>query len=149
MPAPLRGLVALAKNLHWSWAPDGREIFRDLDPAAWERLGHNPRRLLMEVSEQRLAQLAADPHYASRVARLLAEFEAYMKAAPRWTPSSGSPISAERPVAYFSAEFGIHESLPIYSGGLGMLAGDHLKSASDLAIPLVGVGLLYRQGYFQ
>lgn len=147
MPAPLRGLVSLAKNLYWSWAPDGRELFRDLDPEAWERIGHNPRRLLMEVSEQRLAQLAADPIYAGRVDRLLRSFDAYMKASP--AVSTASPVSAARPIAYFSAEFGIHESLPIYSGGLGMLAGDHLKSASDLGIPMVGIGLLYRQGYFQ
>ncbi len=149
MPARLRGLVPLAKNLWWSWAPDGRELFRDLDPDAWERLGHNPRRLLMEVPEPRLAQLAADPIYSERVARLVRAFDEYIENRARWTPPPGCEATADRPVAYFSAEFGIHESLPVYSGGLGMLAGDHLKSASDLGLPMVGVGLLYRQGYFQ
>src|SRR5687767_1683068 len=137
-------LESLAWNYWWSWAPDGAAVFRDLDPELWEEYEHNPRELLARVSPYRLAEISSDPVYLERVQRLAQRFDTYMRAAPVSTPA----ITPEHPVAYFCAEFGIHNSLPLYSGGLGILAGDHLKSASDLNLPLVAVGLLYRYGYF-
>ncbi len=138
-------LEPLAWNYWWSWAPDGAAVFRDLDPELWEEYEHNPRELLARVSPYRLAEISSDPVYLERVQRLAQRFDTYMSAAP----ASTTAITREHPVAYFCAEFGIHNSLPLYSGGLGILAGDHLKSASDLNLPLVAVGLLYRYGYFR
>src|SRR5215213_6767920 len=149
LPEPLRALGRLAWNYWWSWAADGAAVFRDLDPGVWEDCEHNPRRLLAEVSEFRLMQMATDPVYNERVARLAAGFDEYMADGRSWDSGTEKKLTWERPVAYFCAEYGIHNSLPLYSGGLGMLAGDHLKSASDLRLPLVAVGLLYRYGYFR
>jgi starch phosphorylase len=149
LPEPLRALGRLAWNYWWSWAADGAAVFRDLDPAVWEECEHNPRRLLAEVSEFRLMQMATDPVYNERVRHLAAHFDAYMTDGRTWSGQTDTKISSEHPVAYFCAEYGIHNSLPLYSGGLGMLAGDHLKSASDLSLPLVAIGLLYRYGYFR
>src|SRR2546428_5645506 len=147
---PLHSLERLAWNYWWSWAPDGMAIFRDLDADIWEQCEQNPRALLSQVSELRRAQMATDPIFVERVRRLADRFDTYM------SDTSLSPnlhltsaIKRESPVAYFCAEYGIHNSLPLYSGGLGILAGDHLKSASDLNLPLVAVGLLYRFGYFR
>jgi starch phosphorylase len=144
LPFPLQALERLSWNYWWSWSRDGASLFRDLDSEAWDECEHNPRRLLESVSEYRLAQMATDPSYLESLNRLLSSFDKYMNG-PRRT----SGISEEHPVAYFCAEYGIHNSLPLYSGGLGVLAGDHLKSASDLQVPLVAVGLLYRYGYFR
>jgi starch phosphorylase len=149
LPESLRGLEQLAWNYWWSWSADGTSVFRDLDPAVWEECEHNPRRLLTEVSEFRLMQMATDPHYCERVRRLAESFREYMGDSCAWESGTEKKITHERPVAYFCAEYGIHNSLPLYSGGLGMLAGDHLKSASDLSLPLAAVGLLYRYGYFR
>ncbi|HUQ30986.1 MAG TPA: alpha-glucan family phosphorylase [Pyrinomonadaceae bacterium] len=149
LPLPLGVLGRLAWNYWWSWAADGAAVFRDLDPAVWEECEHNPRRLLAEVSEFRLMQMATDPVYIERVSRLAASFDDYMADHRTWGEQADKKITWEHPVAYFCAEYGIHNSLPLYSGGLGMLAGDHLKSASDLRLPLVAVGLLYRYGYFR
>src|ERR1051325_3321674 len=149
LPLPLRALDRLAWNYWWSWSGDGAAIFRDLDPAVWEECEHNPRRLLAEVSEYRLMQMATDPVYGERVRKLGAEFDDYMADQRVWHTPDGKKISPENPVAYFCAEYGAHNSLPLYSGGLGMLAGDHLKSASALHLPLVAVGLLYCYGYFR
>jgi starch phosphorylase len=149
LPLPLRPLERLAWNYWWSWAADGAAVFRDLDPAVWEECEHNPRRLLAETAEYRLMQMATDPVYTARVQRLAESFKEYMADARAWTPAKETKLTSERVVAYFCAEYGIHNSLPLYSGGLGMLAGDHLKSASDLRLPLVAVGLLYRYGYFR
>jgi starch phosphorylase len=146
VPAPLLSLERLAWNYWWSWAPDGISIFRDLDPELWDDCEQNPRQLLARTSHYRLAQAAADPLYLERVKRLQELFDAYMSAG---AVASSFSITPERPVAYFCAEFGIHNSLPLYSGGLGILAGDHLKSASDLNLPVVAIGLLYRYGYFR
>lgn len=148
LPLPLEALERISGNYWWSWSRDGASVFRDLDPESWEECEHNPRLLLSRVSEFRLAQMATDPDYIERVARLAAIFDDYLS-----RPSN--PLFAERgithshPVAYFCAEYGVHNSLPLYSGGLGILAGDHLKSASDLGLPLVAIGLLYRYGYFR
>jgi starch phosphorylase len=150
LPPPLQPLQALSWNYWWSWAPDGNEVFRDLDPALWQQCEQNPRTLLAQISDLRLAQVAADPAFADRVQRLSAKFSAYLSDPGPWPKLQLAPrITPENPVAYFCAEFGIHNSLPLYSGGLGILAGDHLKSASDLNLPLVAVGLFYRFGYFR
>ncbi|MBC8031293.1 MAG: alpha-glucan family phosphorylase [Pyrinomonadaceae bacterium] len=150
LPFPLQPLARLSWNYWWSWATDGESCFRDLDPVIWEECGHNPRFLLTRVSEYRLAEMATDPIYLARVAKLARDFDRYMTDAINWSNAEGAtPITAESPVAYFCAEYGVHNSLPVYSGGLGVLAGDHLKSASDLRLPLVAVGLLYRKGYFR
>jgi starch phosphorylase len=148
LPAPLIPLERLAWNYWWSWAADGTGIFRDLDPEIWEECEQNPRQLLAKTSAYRLAEAAADPVYMERVRRIDASFQSYMASQPYWQ-HEGKAITPENPVAYFCAEFGVHTSLPLYSGGLGILAGDHLKSASDLGLPLVAIGLLYRYGYFR
>jgi len=150
LPAPLLPLERLAWNYWWSWAPDGPGVFRDLDPEGWEECEHNPRELLKKTSAYRLAQAATDPVYLQRIRHLDEAFNAYMAPSANWAGTGQLPkITPDRPVAYFCAEFGVHNSLPLYSGGLGILAGDHLKSASDLRLPLVAVGLLYRYGYFR
>ena len=148
VPAPLAPLERLAWNYWWSWAADGAEIFRDLEPELWEDCEYNPRQLLAKTPEFRLAEAATDPIYLERVRRIDEKFQAYMAQGIGW-PIRDLKITPDRPVAYFCAEFGVHNSLPLYSGGLGILAGDHLKSASDLRLPLVAVGLLYRYGYFR
>src|SRR5215207_8670871 len=146
LPAPLIPRERLAWNYWWSWAADGAGIFRDLDSEIWEECEHNPRQLLAKTSAYRLAEAATDPVYLERVRRIDARFQSYTVAAPH---IQSEAITQTHPVAYFCAEFGVHTSLPLYSGGLGILAGDHLKSASDLGVPLIAVGLLYRYGYFR
>ncbi|HZB43870.1 MAG TPA: alpha-glucan family phosphorylase, partial [Pyrinomonadaceae bacterium] len=150
LPETIGALERLSWNYWWSWAPGGNSVFRDLDPEVWNECEHNPRRLLQDVSEYTLARMGTDPHYIERVRRLEENFDAYMNPGVRtWAAQHAPEITHERPVAYFCAEFGVHHSLPLYSGGLGILAGDHLKSASDLGLPLVAVGLLYHHGYFR
>src|SRR6266404_4735017 len=149
LPRTLQPLESLAWNFWWSWAPDGAEVFRDLDPGLWQQCEQNPRALLAQVSDLRFAQMAADPTFSDRVRCLAELFETYMSDThPSAKLNVAARITRENPVAYFCAEFGVHNSLPLYSGGLGILAGDHLKSASDLNLPLVAVGLFYRFGYF-
>lgn len=147
LPQPLARLRDLAYNIWWCWNADARELFRRLDPELWEDVVHNPVRFLAHLAQRRLDQAAQDKAFLAHMQRVLAALDSYMSR-EGWFAKSHSDLKDAR-IAYFSMEFGLHESLPIYSGGLGILAGDHLKSASDLAIPLVGVGLLYRQGYFQ
>jgi starch phosphorylase len=149
LPLPLKRLADLAYNYWWSWTSDRIALFQTIDPAEWSRCGHNPVTLLESVSYDRLTQVAEDPSYLKRLQTLAAQFDHYMSERDTWASQIAPQISQEHPVAYFCAEFGLHESLPIYSGGLGILAGDHLKSAADLGVPMVGVGLLYRQGYFR
>jgi starch phosphorylase len=150
LPATLRPLEPLSWNYWWSWAPDGAELFRDLDPNLWQQCEQNPRLLLTQISDLRLSQMAADPSFTDRIQKLYARFTAYMGESRPWPKLQLSPhITRQNPVAYFCAEFGVHNSLPLYSGGLGILAGDHLKSASDLNLPLVAIGLFYRFGYFR
>ncbi len=148
LPFPLQALEQLSWNYWWSWATDGTGVFRDLDADLWNDCEHNPRLLLARVSEFRLAQMATDPAYLERINQLIASYDRYMSEAATLANNWGT-INTEHPVAYFCAEYGIHNSLPLYSGGLGVLAGDHLKSASDLGVPLVAVGLLYHYGYFR
>ena len=147
LPAQLRPLVPLAYNLRWSWHAPARELFERADPALWAATGHNPVRLLAELSPARLVELAADGDYAAAVAAASEDLAAYLGGDSAWFRRERSS-EADLRVAYFSAEFAIMECLPIASGGLGVLAGDHLKSASDLGIPLVAVGLFYGEGYF-
>ena len=136
-------------NLRWTWHPPTQDLFASLDPEAWERSGHDPVRVLGEISSARFAELAADAETVVTVRELADDLAAYL-GEPRWyqAESEDDPDLPEA-VGYFSMEFGVSEVLPNYSGGLGVLAGDHLKAASDLGVPLVAVGLLYRSGYFR
>ena len=140
--------LALANNLWWSWQPDVVNLFRDLDPIRWRQLDHNPISLLREFTPQRLKARADEMVLCSRINHAYRQLKEYMSNTECWARTEAGVLGA-RPVAYFSAEFGVHESVPIYSGGLGVLSGDHIKSASDLGIPLIAIGLLYRQGYFR
>jgi glycogen phosphorylase len=144
LPEPLAGLSRLAYNFRWAWTPGGPELFGDLDPARWERCGESPVRLLQEADVDALRRAAADDAYLARIAGLESVLREELD-----RPAASGPASPDRPVAFFCAEYGVHASLPVYSGGLGALAGDILKEASDRALPLVAVGLLYRQGYFR
>src|SRR5437879_1455300 len=141
-------LWALARNLWWSWDHDAVSLFRDLDPLRWRQLNQNPVSLLAEFPLAKLEARATELVLHSRINYAYRRLQEYLQADPTWGARHAGVLRPS-PVAYFSAEFGIHESLPVYSGGLGVLSGDHIKSASDLAIPLVGIGLFYGQGYFR
>jgi len=143
LPEQLRPLARVAYDYRWCWAADGADTFAAIDSDHWVRCGSNPRRLLTEVPQSTLRAAAADPMVVARVEQLAEELRA-----DRERPWHVGTASPEHPVAFCCAEFGVHGSLPIYSGGLGILAGDILKEASDLALPMVGVGLMYRTGYF-
>ncbi|MFD4220709.1 alpha-glucan family phosphorylase [Streptomyces griseus] len=149
LPEPLRPLHDLARNLRWSWHTETRELFRSADPEGWRPADADPVRLLGALSAGRLTELAGDEAYLARLAEASADLAEYLQG-PRWYQEQRA-AGAELPsaVAYFSPEFGVTAALPQYSGGLGILAGDHLKAASDLGVPLIGVGLLYRHGYFR
>ena len=146
LPDPLLPLSKLVTNLRWSWHPETRDLFETLDPALWQSCGGDPVKVLGEVSAERLAALAKDRKFVRRLQDAVDDLQEYLTT-PRWYQSLGSEAPAT--IAYFSAEFGVTEVLPNYSGGLGILAGDHLKAASDLGVPLIGLGLLYRGGYFE
>ncbi len=139
--------MALASNLWWSWVPEVQHVFRDLDPVRWRQSGHNPIVLLREFTPDRLYERATEMVLFSRINQAYRRLKEYMAGQQTWGTTNAGVLGA-RPVAYFSAEFGIHESIPIYSGGLGVLSGDHIKSASNLGVPLVAIGLFYSQGYF-
>ena len=147
LPQSLRALETIALNLRWTWMPQAIDLFRWVDPDAWERSEHDPVGMLGMVSPERLEELAADGPFTAFLATMHDDFDRYLSE-PRWwnLRRQDSPVGC---VAYFSPEFGVGEALPVYSGGLGVLAGDHLKAASDLGVPLVAVGLLYREGYFR
>ncbi len=148
LPPVLEHLRDLAYNLRWAWDHETIALFRRLDRGLWERTGHNPVLLLGSIDQERLEAVAADEVFLAHLERVWRDCEAYVAGHAAWyrRTHGGAPRSL---VAYFSAEFGLTECLSIFAGGLGILAGDHLKSASDLGVPLVGVGLLYQQGYFQ
>jgi len=147
LPDELADLREIAYNLRWCWNGDARELFRRLDAKAWEECYHNPVALLGRVDQKRLIQAAGDESFLAQLARVREQLRDYMTRPGWWSKTYGDPGGPL--VAYFCAEYGITECVPIYSGGLGVLAGDHLKSSSELDIPLVGVGLLYQQGYFR
>lgn len=144
LPAELTALGELVHNLRWSWHPETMDLFAEVDPATWERVGHDPVALLGAVDPARLRELAADRRFLRRLADAADDLHEYVTA-PRWYQTLPD---AARAIAYFSPEYGIAAALPQYSGGLGILAGDHLKAASDLGVPILAVGLLYRHGYF-
>ncbi|HVC80317.1 MAG TPA: alpha-glucan family phosphorylase [Chloroflexota bacterium] len=143
---PLPRLRELAYNLWWTWQPDAVALFRDLDPAQWDATEHRPLAALARVTPDRWAELARDTEYLARCQTVLARFDHYLHPTSTWF--SRTHPGDGRQIAYFCAEFGFHESVPIYAGGLGILAGDHCKTASDLGIPLTAVGLWYPRGYF-
>ena len=147
VPAHQR-LEALARNLWWSWDHDTASLFRALDPLLWRELDHNPIALLQRIPVPTLEERASALLLHSRINYAYRRMQEHLTSTHTWGARNAGVLWA-RPVAYFSAEFGLHESVPIYSGGLGILAGDHIKSASDLGIPLVGIGLYYDQGYFK
>src|SRR5437867_2263394 len=174
LPERLQALQKLAYNLWWCWNPEAVALFRRIDAEGFEALGHNPVKLLSKVDQARLEELLDDDGFLAHLDRVEVVFDIYMNAstwyqeklasgswhntsharangtAPHAPPAKPTLVlSPTQYIAYFSAEFGLNASIPVYSGGLGVLAGDHLKAASDLGIPLVGVGLMYREGYFR
>ncbi len=147
IPEKLNRLEELSNDLLYSWDRTVRSLFFRLDPVLWETCGHNPKLFLRRISQQRLDDAAEDRIYMEAYTRTLSTYDTYVQEGQR--SSVDKYINPRKDlIAYFCAEFGLHESLPIYSGGLGILAGDHCKAASDLCIPFVAVGILYRQGYF-
>src|SRR5437660_12881463 len=146
VPARINGLASVAANLSWSWNRNARALFRMLDVALWRRTQHNPIELLRRVAPERLAACAADPEFLRLYDVVAAAVAQDATSAGTWF-ATAYPELVKRPIAYFCAEFGLHASVPIYSGGLGVLAGDQCKAASDLGVPLVGVGLFYTKGY--
>jgi starch phosphorylase len=141
----VEGLNRLARNLWGTWDQDTLEIFHQLSPRAWQNLYHNGVAVLREVSAQELRVRLQDKQFADKVRRTLIKFDAYLTEEKTWGNLNAAQLR-QNPVAYFTAEFGFHETLPIAAGGLGVLAGDHLKSASDLGLGLVGISLFYREG---
>jgi len=147
LPEPLAALHGLMLNLRWSWHRPTADLFASIDPAAWQASGGDPVAMLSALPSARIAALAADGEFLARLAEAERDLGRYMSE-PRWYAAEGEAGAGPAAIAYFSPEYGITAALPQYSGGLGILAGDHLKSASDLGVPLIGVGLLYRHGYF-
>ncbi|MGL4831099.1 MAG: DUF3417 domain-containing protein, partial [Propionibacteriaceae bacterium] len=149
LPEALAPLHDLALNLRWAWNEDAKELFRSIDPLLWEKVGKDPLRMLSTVPPQRFEQLASDAVYVRHVALAKQDLEDYLVSDKWFQKFAASNRQAPRAIGYFSAEFGIAHALPQYSGGLGILAGDHLKAASDMGVPIIGVGLFYRGGYFR
>jgi starch phosphorylase len=149
LPERLARLYSLAYNLWWTWQPQAQALYRAIDPHVWEATNHNAIRTLSEVHPERLAELTRNNDFVASYDAVIAEFDAYMAGGATAWYETTHDHDMPGPIAYFSAEFGLHESLPIYSGGLGILAGDHNKEASDLGLPFIGVGFLYPQGYFR
>ncbi|MHC4488760.1 MAG: alpha-glucan family phosphorylase [Planctomycetota bacterium] len=147
LPDSLKDLEIIAGNMFWSWNPEFVELFKRIDSNLWSACGHNPVKLLGNISQAKLEALAENEGFLGQLQRAVEKLKSYFDR-PTWYEKVSSK-STKPIIAYFSAEFGLHECLPIYAGGLGILAGDHLKSASDLGVPLVGVGLLYQKGYFR
>ncbi len=148
LPERIEGLAAVANNVSWSWKRDARRLFQVLDESLWYLTRHNPIAILRRVDPQRLNEVARDPDFLELYDRVVGELQHELTTRDTWFAHQFGDVDASRPVAYFCAEFGLHNSVPIYSGGLGVLAGDHCKAASDIGVPLVGVGLFYMRGYF-
>ena len=149
LPERLVALERLSVNLRWSWDKPTQDLFAAIDPALWPQVGCDPVALLGQVSPKRLDELAADESFVGRLDRIAGQLDDYL-ARPLWYQERAADgVQMPNGIAYFSMEFGVAEVLPNYSGGLGILAGDHLKSASDLGLPLIAVGLYYRSGYFR
>ncbi|MDQ6808128.1 MAG: alpha-glucan family phosphorylase, partial [Verrucomicrobiota bacterium] len=148
LPAALEPLREMSFNVWWTWEPSARRVFRHLDPELWDRTNHNPVRMLQMSRQARLEELAHDKNFKREVTEVHDAFRKYLERKDTYG-KTGAGAAIKKPIAYFSAEFGFHESIPNYSGGLGILAGDHCKSASDLDLNFVAIGLLYRHGYFK
>jgi len=148
LPQNLSRLSELAQNLWWSWTPEARQLFEAIDPTLWFLTHHNPVKLLADVKPDRLVRLAEDPSFLRQYSAVFRLFDEYRANKKSWFGTQHADLTKST-IAYFSAEFGLHTSVPIYSGGLGILAGDHCKEASDLGLPLVGIGFMYPQGYFR
>jgi starch phosphorylase len=148
LPEKISRLGEIAHNLWWSWTPEARELFRRLDYPVWHSTQHNPVQMLKEISSDKLQQIAEDAAFLRRYNKVVMLFDEAMKFEQSWFHQT-YPELVDKTIAYFSFEFGLHSSLPIYSGGLGILSGDHAKEASDLGLPFVGVGFMYPQGYFR
>lgn len=142
-------LTTIANNLWWSWKPEVQSLFRDLDPLRWRQLDHNPIALLREMTPEQVAERASEMAMYTRINQAHRRLHDYLTKTDQTWGARHAGVLGSKPVAYFSAEFGIHESAPIYSGGLGVLSGDHIKSASGLGVPLIAIGLFYDQGYFK
>ena len=150
VPEPLQDLRVLAFNLRWAWDVETIELFRRLDSDLWESSAHNPVRMLGTIDQDKLKEASQDDAFLAQMDRVVRGLKNYIDSKNTWYQKKHPDLAANpAKIAYFSMEFGLTECLPIYSGGLGILAGDHLKSSSDLGIPLIGVGLLYQQGYFR
>src|SRR5574342_138329 len=147
LPQRIEGLAGIATNLYWSWNREARAMFRAVDPVLWHGTRHNPVAMLQHVDVARLDACAQDPGFLRRYDAVQEAFARHLESADTWM-ATRYPELANRPVAFFCAEFALHNSIPIYSGGLGVLAGDYCKAASDLGVPMVAVGLLYLRGYF-
>jgi starch phosphorylase len=147
LPAAIEKLRDIAGNLWWSWSAEARELFLRIDAELWETVRGNPIELLASVEQKRLDEIAGDDAFLGRLESAHATLQRYLSR-EGWFKKT-FPETAGARIAYFSMEYGLHECLPIYSGGLGVLAGDHLKTASDLGLPLVGIGLAYAEGYFR
>ena len=147
LPEKLSRLADLAYNLWWTWEPEAQRLFEMIDPHLWEETYHNPVKFLRQVKRAQLNAVTFDPFYMSFFKRTIQAYDTYMQADTTWFKRN-YPEALNSPIAYFSSEFGLHETLPIYAGGLGVLSGDHVKEASDLGLPFVAIGFLYTQGYF-
>src|SRR5580765_5791910 len=148
LPAALEPLREMVLNLWWTWEPSARRLFRHLDPELWHRTNHNPTRMLQLSRQARLEEVSQDEVFLRELAEVHGAYKTYLSRKDTYG-KKGPGSEIKKPIAYFSAEFGFHESIPNYSGGLGILSGDHCKSASDLDLNFVAVGLLYRHGYFK
>ena len=148
VPERITRLVEIGYNLWWTWHPEAQELFRRIDARLWEDVYHNPILFLRQVRQSSLDEAANDPEFIRAYHEVLTGFDEYQVYDNTWFKRT-YPDKMDKPIAYFSAEFGLHECLPIYSGGLGVLSGDHTKEASDLGLPFIGIGFLYPQGYFK
>src|SRR4051812_41523207 len=146
LPPQLSRLAELANDLWWTWNPQARVVFRRLDYTLWRQTAHNPVLMLRSISKEMIESAVTDPEFVALYESAIAEHERMRSGHESWWSANFPDLKG--PLAYFSAEFALHQSLPIYAGGLGVLAGDHCKQASDLGVPLIGVGFMYPQGYF-
>ncbi|MDO8804863.1 MAG: DUF3417 domain-containing protein, partial [Elusimicrobiota bacterium] len=149
LPDSLKALEELSTNMWFTWNWDAIMMFVSMDDELWHRSHRNPKWILGTLAPERLEMLSRDGEFLGKLAEIKNKFESYIAYKDTWFATSRHDQDKDMQVAYFSMEYGIGEGLPIYSGGLGMLSGDHLKSSSDLGIPVVGMGLLYRKGYVQ
>ncbi len=147
LPEGIARLSDLAYNLWWTWNPEAQRLFSWIDPYLWEKSYHNPVMFLRNIGQEHLKAVLHNAPYMQMYGDIVKKFDAYMGAEDTWFPRHYQALR-HRLVAYFSTEFGLHETLPIYAGGLGVLSGDHIKEASDLGLPFVGIGFFYTEGYF-